>query len=85
MWHQGGHPGEGRQVANRRKKGRRGGRPHFHDTVLYTGHNTVERCVNEIKAWRGLAIRYDKKPESYLAGLHLRGAVIRMRSLRPTS
>ncbi|MFI1289519.1 IS5/IS1182 family transposase, partial [Streptomyces sp. NPDC020792] len=31
--------------------------------------------------WRGLATRYDKTPSSYLAGLHLRGAVIWLRSL----
>jgi transposase len=72
------------QAANRRRKGRRGGRPVSHDTALYKGRNTVERCINKIKAWRGLATRYDKTPESYLAGLHLRGALIWMRSLRPT-
>ncbi len=73
------------QAANRKNKGRHGGRPHSHDAELYKGRNTVERCINKIKAWRGLATRYDKKPESYLAGLHLRGAVIWMRSLQPTS
>lgn len=73
------------QTANRKKKGRRGGGPFSHDAVLYKGRNTVERCINKIKAWRGLATRYDKKPESYLAGLHLRGALIWIRSLRPTS
>lgn len=73
------------QAANRKKKGSQGGRPLSHDAVLYKGRNAVERCINKIKAWRGLATRYDKKPESYLAGLHLRGAVIWMRSLRPTS
>lgn len=73
------------QAANRKKKGRRGGRPVSHDAVLYKGRNTVERCINKIKAWRGLATRYDKKPESYLAGLYLRGALIWIRSLQPTS
>lgn len=29
-----------------------------------------------LKAWRGIATRYDKVPESYLAGLHLRAARI---------
>ncbi|GLP64771.1 hypothetical protein TUSST3_13910 [Streptomyces sp. TUS-ST3] len=36
----------------------------------------MDRCINKIKEWRGLAIRYDKTPVSHLAGLHLRGAVI---------
>lgn len=72
------------QAANRKKKGSRGGRPVTHDTDLYRDRNTVERAINKIKAWRGLATRFDKTPESYLAGLHLRGAVIWIRSLQPT-
>jgi transposase len=71
------------QAAHRKNKGRRGGRPVSYDTELYRDRNTVERCINKIKAWRGLATRYDKTHESYLAGLHLRGAVIWLRSLRP--
>lgn len=43
----------------------------------------MERCINKIKAWRGLATRYDKTPESYMAGLQLRGSIIWMRSLDP--
>ena len=35
-----------------------------------------ERLINKLKAWRGIATRYDKTPESYLAGLHLRAYVI---------
>ncbi|MFD4242732.1 hypothetical protein ACFWP3_14195 [Streptomyces sp. NPDC058525] len=38
--------------------------------------NTVERAINKLKAWRGIAARYDKSPNSYLAGLHLRAAMI---------
>lgn len=69
------------QAAHRKKKGSWGGRPVSHDADLYKARNTVERCINKIKAWRGLATRYDKTPESYLAGLHLRGALIWLRSL----
>ncbi len=72
------------QAAHRKKKGSRGGRPVGHDPDLYKDRNTVERCINKIKEWRGLATRYDKTATSYLAGLHLRGAVIWIRSLRPT-
>lgn len=78
-------PEKADQSANRKKKGRRGGRPFSHDAALYKGRNTVERCINKIKVWRGLATRYDKRPESYLAGLYLRGTLIWIRSLRPTS
>jgi transposase len=72
------------QAASRKKQGSRGGRPVSHDTALYRERNTVERCINKIKEWRGLATRYDKTPESYLAGLHLRGAILWIRSLQPT-
>ncbi|WP_406324618.1 hypothetical protein [Streptomyces sp. NBC_01637] len=41
--------------------------------------------LNKIKDWLGLATRYDKTPDSYLAGLYLRGAIIWLRSLRPNS
>jgi transposase len=27
------------------------------DKVAYRGRNTVERCINRLKQWRGLAIR----------------------------
>ncbi|MGX1267180.1 transposase [Streptomyces phaeoluteigriseus] len=69
------------QAANRRKKGSRGGRPVAHDTDLYRDRNTVERAINRMKDWRGIATRYDKTPESYLAGLHLRAATIWISSL----
>lgn len=60
------------QAANRKKKGSRGGRAVSHDADLYKEQNTVERLINKVKAWRGIAMRYDKTPASYLAGLHLR-------------
>lgn len=49
------------------------------------GGGMVERCINKIKILRGLAVRSDKKPESYLAGLQLRGSIIWLRSLRPAT
>jgi transposase len=73
------------QAENRKKKGSRGGRPVSHDTGLYKLRNTVERCIRQIKAWRGLATRFDKSPESYLAGLHLRGAIMWLKSLTPAT
>lgn len=69
------------QAANRKKKGRWGGRPVTHDAELYKERNTVERLINKLKAWRGIATRYDKTPESYLAGLHLRGSMIWIKDL----
>ncbi len=47
----------------------------------YQQRNTVERCFQKIKTWRGLATRYDKAPESYEAGLHLRGSIMWLKLL----
>jgi transposase len=59
------------QAANRRRRGSHGGRPPTFDREAYKQRNTVERCINMIKQWRGLATRYDKTATIYLAGLHL--------------
>lgn len=56
------------QQANRKRKGSAGGRPVSFDPVRYRQRNTVERCFQKIKTWRGLATRYDKSGESYEAG-----------------
>ncbi len=76
-------PEKADQAANRKKRGSRGGRPVSHDRGLYKERNTAERCINRIKEWRGLAFRFDKTPESYIAGLYLRGAILWIRSLQP--
>ncbi|MFI5534339.1 IS5 family transposase [Kitasatospora sp. NPDC051853] len=59
------------QVANRRRRGRAGGRPPAFDKKLYRQRNVVERCFNRIKQWRGLATRYDKTAKSYQAAVTL--------------
>lgn len=73
------------QAANRKKKGNKGGWPVSHDSELYKERNTVERLINKLKAWRGIATRYDKTPESYLAGLHLRASMIWIKDLTRTA
>jgi transposase len=73
------------QAANRKKKGSSGGRPVSHDADLYKERNTVERLINKLKAWRGIATRYDKTPASYLAGLHLRASMIWLKELTRTA
>jgi len=47
--------------------------------------NTVERLINKLKDWRGIATRYDKTPDSYLAGLHLRASMIWIKDLTRTT
>ncbi|MGE9697857.1 MULTISPECIES: IS5 family transposase [unclassified Streptomyces] len=59
------------QAANRRRLGSHGGRPPAFDREAYKQRNTVERCINKLKQWRGLATRYDKTATIYLAALHL--------------
>lgn len=44
--------------------------------LFYTERNMVERLINKLKAWRGIATRYDKTPESYLASVRLRASMI---------
>lgn len=48
------------QLANRKRKGCRGGRPVSYDVEDYKNRNVVERFFNRMKNWRGLATRYDK-------------------------
>ncbi|WP_133061786.1 transposase [Streptosporangium minutum] len=62
-----------------------GGRPVTFGPERYRQRNTVERCFQKIKTWRGLATRYDKAPESYEAGLYLRGSIMWLRLLTSTT
>jgi transposase len=73
------------QAANRKRKGSQGGRPVRHNAEMYKERNTVERTINRVKAWRGIATRYDKTPASYLAGLHLRASMIWIKELTQTT
>ncbi len=61
------------QQANRRRRGPVGGRPPAFDREAYKQRNTVERCINRLKQWRGIATRYEKTTTIYLAGLHIAG------------
>lgn len=69
-------PQPSNQVANRRRKGRRGGRPPAFDREAYKRRNTVERCINRLKNWRGLATRYEKTATAFRAELHIAGIFI---------
>ncbi|WP_373312217.1 IS5 family transposase [Streptomyces aurantiogriseus] len=61
------------QQAHRLRRGSRGGRPPAFDRETYKNRNTVERCINRLKQWRGIATRYEKTATIYLAGLHIAG------------
>ncbi|MFC9589313.1 IS5 family transposase [Streptomyces sp. NPDC056944] len=63
------------QVGHRLQRGRAGGRPPAFDARPYRQRNTVERCINRLKQWRGLAMRTDKLAVAYQAALHLAAIV----------
>jgi hypothetical protein len=65
------------QRRHRLRRGNRGGRPPAFDRETYKQRNTVERCINRLKQWRGIATRYEKTATIYLAGLHAAGIFLR--------
>ena len=50
------------------QRGRRGRPPGF-NPVLYGRRNVVERWVNRLKQWRGIATRFDKRAANYRAAV----------------
>ena len=57
------------QAANRRRRGRPGGRPPAFDPALYRDRNVVERCFARLKQFRAIATRFDKLADRYRAGV----------------
>ena len=64
------------QQANRRRRGRCGGRPPAFDPIAYRRRNVVERCFNRLKQYRAIATRYDKTAVSYQGMIDLATLVI---------
>lgn len=62
-------PQKSDQIAHRRTKGSAGGRPPAFDALTYRERNVVERAINRLKGWRGIATRYDKHARNYRAGV----------------
>ncbi|MFE3382558.1 IS5 family transposase, partial [Streptomyces anulatus] len=61
------------QLAGRK---RRRERPCRFDKAAYRRRNVVERCFHRLKQWRGIATRYDKRPDRYLAAITLASTLI---------
>ncbi len=72
------------QVAHRKRRGARGGRPPSFDPVDYRGRNVVERRYCHLKQWRGLATRYDKHAIIYRAAITLNAVIAWTRALSDT-
>jgi transposase len=49
------------------RRARRPGRPLRFDATRYRRRKVVERCINRLKQWRGLATRYAKRAANYRA------------------
>jgi transposase len=51
----------------RARRAARPGRPLTFDKAIYARRIVVERCINQLKQWRGLATRYEKRAANYRA------------------
>jgi transposase len=58
----------------------RPGRPLIFDKIIYARRNVVERCINRLKQWRGLATRYEKRAVNYRAMVVLASIVLWLES-----
>lgn len=64
------------QKANRKRKGKAGGRPVTYDREAYKRRNVVECSFNTLKQWRSLATRYDKLALTYRSAVVLHAVLI---------
>jgi transposase len=69
-------PDRADQVRNRANKASAGGRPPAFDAETYKRRNVVERGINRLKNWRGIAMRSDKTARNYQAGITLAATII---------
>jgi len=68
-------PEKSDEIAARKRRGHRGGRPRGLDTTAYRRRNVVERHSALTKQWRGLATRYDKLAITYRAAVVLAACI----------
>jgi len=54
----------------------RPGRPLVFDPAIYARRSVIERCINRLKQWRGLATRYEKRAANYRALVVLASIVL---------
>ena len=67
------------QIARRKDKGARGGRPPAVDLAEYKRRNVVERCFNRLKQFRDFATRYAKRAAYFKAEITLAATILWLR------
>lgn len=72
------------QIARRKAKGARGGRPPAFDADAYRDRNVIERCFNRLKQFRDLATRYAKRLAYWRAELVIATIVLWLRDSQDT-
>ncbi len=77
-------PEKSDQIAARKRRGSRGGRPPRLDEDAYRGRNVVERSFALAKQWRGLATRYDKLAIIYRAAVTISAILTWLRHMGDT-
>jgi transposase len=60
----------------RERRMRHPGRPLSFDATTYARRDMVERCVNQLKQWRGIATRYEKRTVNYRAAIVIAALMI---------
>ncbi len=55
------------RVDQRARRAGRPGRPRRFCKETYRRRNVVERCINRLKQWRGIATRFEKRGVNYRA------------------
>ena len=60
----------------RERRAKHPGRPPNFDASVYGRRNVVERCVNRLKHWRGIATRYEKRALNYRAMVVIAALII---------
>jgi transposase len=73
-------PEKSDQIARRKTKGSRGGRPPAFDPERYADRNVVERCFNRLKQIRDLATRYAKRVAYYQSEIVIAAIVLWLRA-----
>jgi transposase len=69
------------QIAGRRRRGSKGGRPPAFDSGAYKQRNTVERAFSRLRQHRAVATRYDKRDFVYRGTVDVAAIRIWLRDL----